>query len=139
MGYWENLIDVYESWDFDSLVDEAYELSCAVRDDIGRKYNINDPLYGALMVAAYFMDADRFVDGAEESLIRNLFEGQPIDLGGSTFHRSYKNGNWEPWVETYLNNCDRRALEAALRFGMVICASDGFIRSEERRRILKWT
>ena len=67
MNYWERLIDVYESWDFDSLCDEAYELSCAVRDDIRRNCNIKDPLYAAIMVGAYFMDADGFADGAEVS------------------------------------------------------------------------
>ena len=63
MGYWENLIDVYESWDYDSLVEEAYQISCAVRDDINRHYNVNDPLFAAIMIGAYFMDADGMVDG----------------------------------------------------------------------------
>ena len=139
MGYWERLIDAYESWDYDSLSEEAYHLSCAVRDDINRKFDVKDPLFAALMVASYFMDADRFVDGAEESIIRDLFEGQPLDLGGSTFYRSYKQYNWQPWVESYLNSCSGSSLENALRFGMVICASDGFIRDEERARILRWT
>ena len=139
MGYWENLIDVYESWDYDSLVDEAYELSCAVRDDIASRFNTNDPLFAALMVAAYFMEADGMVDGAESSMIRDLFEGRPIDISGDTMYHSYKRNNWKPWVESYLSSCRGRALEAALRFGMVICASDGFIRPEEKRRILMWT
>ncbi len=139
MGYWENLIDVYESWDFDSLVDEAYELSCAIRDDIQCKYNVRDALTAALMVGAYFMDSDGFADGAEVSLFRNLFEGQPLDLGGDVILAAYKRHNWQPWVENYLRNCSKRSLEAALRFGMVVCASDGFIRDEERSRILRWT
>ena len=88
MNYWERLIDVYESWDFDSLCDEAYELSCAVRDDIRRNWNVKDPLYAAIMVGAYFMDADGFADGAEVSLFRNLFEDQPIDLGVSEVNHS---------------------------------------------------
>jgi hypothetical protein len=139
MNYWERLIDVYESWDFDSLCDEAYELSCAVRDDIRRNCNVKDPLYAAIMVGVYFMDADGFADGAEVSLFRNLFEDQPIDLGGDRFLAEYRRYNWQPWVESYLRNCSKSALEAALRFGMVICASDGFIRDEERERILRWT
>lgn len=139
MGYWENLIDVYESWDYDSLVDEAYHLSSAVANDIRRHYNVNDELTAALMIGAYFMDADGMVDGAESSLFRDIFEGRPIDLSGDTFVRYYKRNNWQPWVESYLRNCGRRELENALRFGMVVCASDGFIRQEERRRILRWT
>ena len=139
MGYWENLIDVYESWDYDSLVEEAYELSCLVRDDINRNYNVNDALFAALMVGAYFMDADGFVDGAEHSLFRDIFADRPIDLNGDTFRAYYKRNNWQPWVESYLRNCSRRELENALRFGMVICASDGFIEAPERRRILMWT
>lgn len=139
MNYWERLIDVYESWDFDSLCDEAYELSCTVRDDIRRNCNVKDPLYAAIMVSAYFMDADGFADGAEVSLFRNLFEDQPIDLGGDRFLAEYRRYNWQPWVESYLRNCSKSVLEAALRFGMVICASDGFIRDEERERILRWT
>lgn len=138
MGYWERLIDMYESWDFDSLVDEGYELACAIRDDIQRNYNTNDALFDALMVGAYFMDADRFADGAEVSFFRNLFTNQPIDLGGDTFLSIYRSRNYQPWVERYLANCSSSALEAALRFGMVICASDGFIRDVERERILKW-
>lgn len=139
MNYWERLIDVYESWDFDSLCDEAYELSCTVRDDIRRNCNVREPLYAAIMVGVYFMDADGFADGAEVSLFRNLFEDQPIDLGGDRFLAEYRRYNWQPWVESYLRNCSKSALEAALRFGMVICASDGFIRDEERQRILRWT
>ena len=139
MGYWENLIDIYESWDYDSLVDEAYTLSCAVRDDIANRFNTNYPLFDALMVAAYFMEADGMVDGAESSIIRDLFEGQPIDISGDVMYQSYKRGGWKPWVESYLRSCRGRALEAALRFGMVICASDGFIRDSEKRRILMWT
>lgn len=139
MGYWERLIDAYESWDYDSLVEEAYELSCAVRDDIARRYNFEDPLNAAFMVAAYFIDADRFVDGAEVSIIRDLWEGHPIERGGDFLVRAYRQYDWQPWVESYLYNCGRQALEVALRFGMVVCASDGFIRSEERSRILKWT
>ena len=138
MGYWENLIDVYESWDFDSLVDEAYELSCAIEKDIARKYNVQSSLYAALMVGAYFMDADRFADGAEVSLFRNLFVNQPIDLGGDALLAAYKRQGWENWVLEYLRNCNSSALEAAVRFGMVVCASDGFIRDEERNRILRW-
>lgn len=139
MNYWERLIDVYESWDFDSLCDEAYDLSCAVRDDIRRNCNVREPLYAAIMVGVYFMDADGFADGAEVSLFRNLFENQLIDLGGDRFLAEYRRYNWQPWVESYLRNCSKSALEAALRFGMVICASDGFIRDEERERILSWT
>jgi len=138
MGYWENLIDVYESWDLESLCEEAYHLSCDVRDDINRKYNVEDPLVAAIMVACYFMDADRFVDGDENSLIRNLFEGSPLHLSGDAFYRSYKRNDWESWAVSYLNGCHGRALEAAIRFGIVVCAADGFIRDEERRRILKW-
>lgn len=138
MGYWERLIDAYESWDYDSLVEEAYHLSCVVRDDIARRCNVNDPLSAAFMVAAYFIDADRFADGAEVSIIRDLWEGSPIECGGDYLLRAYRQYNWQPWVESYLYNCTSDALEAALRFGMVICASDGFIRDEERYRILKW-
>ena len=139
MGYWERLIDAYESWDYDSLVEEAYHLSCAVRDDIARRYNFEDPLNAAFMIAAYFIDADRFADGAEVSLIRDLWEGSPIERGGDFLLRAYRQYDWQPWVEAYLNNCGRDALEVALRFGMVVCASDGFIRDEERSRILRWT
>lgn len=139
MGYWERLIDMYESWDYDSLVEEAYEISCAVRDDIARRYDVGDPLNAAFMVAAYFIDADRFADGAEVSLIRDLFEGHPIERGGDFLLRAYRQYDWEPWVLSYLRNCGRSALEAALRFGMVVCAADGFIRPEERARILRWT
>ena len=139
MGYWERLIDVYESWDYDSLVEEAYDLSCAVRDDIARRFSVNDPLNAAFMVAAYFIDADGFADGAEVSIIRDLWEDQPIERGGDFLLRAYRSYDWQPWVESYLRSCRGDALEAALRFGMVICASDGFIRDEERRRILKWT
>jgi hypothetical protein len=85
------------------------------------------------------LDVTKFADGAEVSLFRNLFEDQPIDLGGDRFLAEYRRYNWQPWVESYLRNCSKSALEAALRFGMVICASDGFIRDEERERILRWT
>ena len=139
MNYWEKLIDVYESWDYDSLVEEAYHLSCAVRDDIARNYDMEDSLNAAFMVAAYFIDADRFADGAEVSLIRDLFEGHPIQRGGDFLLRAYRDYNWEPWVLSYLRNCSSHALEAALRLGMVVCAADGFIRDEERIRILRWT
>ena len=139
MGYWENLIDVYESWDYDSLVDEAYHLSSAVSNDVARHYNVNEPLFAALMIGCYFMDADGFVDGAESSLFRDIFEGRPIDISGDAFYRSYKQKGWQPWVEQYLRNCSRKELENALRFGMVVCASDGFIQAPERRRILMWT
>lgn len=139
MGYWERLIDMYESWDYDSLVEEAYQLSCVIRDDIARRYDMRDPLNAAFMVAAYFIDADRFADGAEVSLIRDLWEGSPIERGGDFLLRAYRQYDWEPWVIDYLHSCRGETLEAALRFGMVICASDGFIRDEERYRILKWT
>ena len=138
MGYWDNLIDIYESWDHDSLVEEAYQLSCDIRDDIRSRFNVDNPLYAALMIGAYFMDADRFADGDEVTLFRNLFEDRPLDLGGDVLLRSYQRQGWQPWVENYLRTTSGRAFEAAMRFGIVVCAADGFIRPEERQRILRW-
>lgn len=138
MGYWENLIDVYESWDHESLVEEAYQLSCVVRDDIIRAGYNGNALTAALMIAAYFMDADGMVDGDESTLIRMLFEDQPLDLSGDRIYASYKRYNWEPWVLDYLRNCSRSARENAVRFGIVVCSADGYIRESERRRILYW-
>ncbi len=138
MKYWKHLIDVYESWDLDSLCDEAYDLSCAVRDDINRRFDVRDPLYATMMVGAYFVDADHFADGDEDALFRRMFEGQPLDLSAHRFLLEYRRNNWQPWVENYLRNSSSSSLEAALRFGIVICAADGFIREEEKERILKW-
>ena len=59
MGKYESLMDAYESWDLDSLCTEAYYISCALRDDVARKCrDVRDPLTAALMIGAYFMDAD---------------------------------------------------------------------------------
>ena len=136
MTKYENLIDIYESWDLDSLIDEAYHLSCAVRDDIARIPNVQDPLCAALMVGVYFMDADGRVDGDEDTLYRRLFEGAPFHQSGFHWFNAYKKYNWEPWVINYLRNCSSSALEHAVRLGIVICAADGFISESERERIL---
>lgn len=139
MGKYDRLIDIYESWDLDSLVQEAYYLSCAVRDDIARNYSVNDPLVAAMMVGAYFVDADRFADGDEDELFRRLFKGAPIEESASAWLRDYRKYNWEPWVLNYLRNCSHSELENALRFGIVICSADGYVNDLEKERILRWS
>ena len=139
MGKYERLIDAYESWDLDSLCDEAYTLSCYLRDNIARRCsNVRDPLVAALMVGAYFMDADGFSDGDEDELYRRLFKGAPMSESGFYWLRDYREYNWQPWVESYLSSCSSSELEVALRFGIVICSADGFVKDSERRRILRW-
>ena len=138
MGTYERLIEVYESWDLDSLCDEAYYLSCELRDNIARRCNVKDPLVAALMVGAYFMDADGMSDGDEDELYRRLFKGAPHSESGFYWLRDYRQYNWEPWVVSYLRNCSSSELEVALRFGIVICSSDGYVKDSERSRILRW-
>ena len=139
MGKFERLIDIYESWDLDSLVEEAYHLSCVVRDDIAQSCSgVKNPLVAALMIGAYFMDADGQADGDEDELFRRLFKNAPMEESGFYWLRDYRQYNWEPWVLSYLNNCSHSQLENAVRFGIVVCAADGFIKESERARILRW-
>ena len=126
MKYWKHLIDVYESWDLDSLCDEAYDLSCAVRDDINRRFDVRDPLYATMMVGAYFVDADHFADGDEDALFRRMFEGQPLDLSAHRFLLEYRRNKYRvyaqplPWDQDCglrrLLRC-ARSLTARLPFG----------------------
>lgn len=139
MGRIEHLIDVYESWDYDSLVDEAVELTYPLENIVARLGIVREtPLYVVMMIGAYFMDADGSVDGAEDSLFRDIYKGQPINISGFRYMQSYRNQNWEPIIERILRLCSSSERETILRFGMVVCASDGFITDSERRRILRW-
>jgi hypothetical protein len=139
MNKYEHLIEVYESWDLDSLCNEAYYLSCDLRDCIASRCNVRDPLTAALMVGAYFMDADYRSDGDEDELYRRLFKGAPMSESGFVWLREYREYNWQPWVEDYLRSIrSAHELDVALRFGIVICAADGYINDAERNRILRW-
>ena len=139
MGKYEGMMDMYESWDLDSFCDEAYYVSCALRDDVARKCrDIRDPLTAALMIGAFFMDADGQSDGDEDELYRRLFKGAPMSESGFYWLRDYRQYNWEPWVINYLRSCSSYELENALRFGIIVCSADGFIKDSERSRILRW-
>lgn len=139
MGYYDDMMEMYESWDLESLIDEAYYVSCALRDNIAKScYDVKDPLVAALMVGAYFMDADGFSDGDEDTLYRKLFKNAPMYESGFYWLNDYRKYNWEPWVINYLRSCNSKDLEVALRLGIIVCSADGYIKDCEREIILKW-
>lgn len=137
--YWKEQIEIFESYDFDSLCEEALPLFRYIERHLLENSNFgDDSWFGAMMVGCYFVDSDRFVDGAEESLFMSMFKRYHHDFSASNFMREYKRYEMQNWVENYIYNSHGELRNVILALGCIICASDGFITESERERILKW-
>ena len=90
----------------------------------------------SLLCAFYFANVDHFIDGDEEDVIRTALNDHSMNI--NLIRMNYEQNGLEREVLTSMRNAPYRVREEFARLGCAICAAKGFIRDEEKERILRW-
>ena len=134
----DRVIDKYEMLKFETLVDFTNgflrDLKRYFINSVGEK-NIKMFIFSCAM---YFVDADNFIDGMEQRLIRQIFSDNDIMGDVQNLCEQLKNNGWFNWIEEIMYRAPRNIQNMFGRLGCCICASEGYTNYEERECIKKW-
>lgn len=129
------IIEAYESYDCDSLCEEANLLSDVIYGYLKRNFPIKDALIYMVDCGFYFVDIDREFDGAESDVFRAVYGDNQIYYQSIASYRRYSR---EYAITRVMVNAPASVREAFFRFGCCLLASKGYISQQERSVLLKW-
>ena len=135
MANWERIMDAYESWDIDSLAEEAHAQGDVFYDfALARLGNAEDADFLLLCAAVFFISTDDFFDGAEEDVFLGTFSSKSDYYAGLS---DYKNGG-EALLQRIWPYLPRNVLESLLRMGCCYFAAKGYMSEKERNVIRRF-
>ena len=138
MANWKTIMANYESNDCESLGEYAYEHMVELLDYFKASYPEKQAADYAFYCAIYFVNIDKFCDGAEEDVLRVAVADYTHDLNFNLIQKNFDRNGLSSVVENLMRRAPSRIREVFARLGCAICSAKGYISDTERKVILGW-
>ena len=133
MANWNEIFDIYESNDVDSLVEIAHHHALRIKQylmDIG--YSSGEASALTHAVAYYFIEHDGFFDGGEGDVFKGVFGTEDKYYKDI---RIYRTDGYKQKIELIIRNAPRSVREEIGRFASALYSGRGYISDSERTLI----